>query len=173
MACPYGQQLKRLRARRNFPVDNESVSSKCTARITPQVNRHTYSLCFGTSLQCNGLAKSMPTIENAEAWVTFNSGRGATNWLHALASCLRQGTHSHLTCLTRRLRHTIQYLSLSKGTRVSTPAWLSCSCWDCTNNNETCRLEGWSDAFPHMKDPTIEACLSPLADHPYQWKGLD
>ncbi|KRY44330.1 hypothetical protein T03_4597 [Trichinella britovi] len=74
--------MKRRRACNTPTVDISGTSSKCTARDTMHVIRHTYRgiVVFLVPLTNKGPAKSMPTCAKAGAGVVLASAEAAAPW---------------------------------------------------------------------------------------------
>ncbi|KRZ47951.1 hypothetical protein T02_11877 [Trichinella nativa] len=84
-------------------VDISGTSSKCTARDTMHVIRHTYRgiVVFLVPLTNKGPAKSMPTCAKAGAGVVLASGKSAILGRGGRPVAQRHWRQPRSTCLTR------------------------------------------------------------------------
>ena len=89
--CP----VNRRNARRNVSVDRSATTSRCTALVVAQVNRHIYTLT-SSSLMCTYSApvKSTPVTEKGcdSCVLAFGSGAGS-GVAYGLPECFLHMTH--------------------------------------------------------------------------------
>ncbi|KRX15915.1 hypothetical protein T07_10534 [Trichinella nelsoni] len=95
--------MKRRRACSTPTVDISGTSSRCTARDTMHVIRHTYRgvVVFLVPRTNKGPAKSMPTWAKAGAGVVLASGRSAIFGWGGRPVAQRHWRQPRSTCLTR------------------------------------------------------------------------
>ena len=125
---------KRCNANNVCSVDSDSINSRCTARITPQVKSNTQNFLRGKSQQYRGPAWSKPVTANGKDWVTRRSGKGLIGCWQGDESWRLQSTHSLLTRFAKRRTPKIQNWFLREEIIADTPACFIRECWNLVSN---------------------------------------
>ena len=122
--------LKRRKACRKHSTVRSVTISRCTARLTAQVNRQMYTLCSPPMpLTYRAPEKSIPVTSNGMDCCTraFTSG-GGSGAEYGLPANFLQVTHFLSEDLFLCLAHGTQYIWRRDVSVMLTPAWYCCLC---------------------------------------------